>query len=114
MARQIVIVIVLGIGFTALSLFWRYTNIDSEFRGAPFTFVQSGTTFSLNTTHHIYFGMLFLDIFIYFLLVFLFFALHFFEAKKHRQHIVDSEISDQFSNRFSVTILREGEIPTRP
>lgn len=65
MAKQIVIAIVSGCGLTALSLFWCHTNIDSEFRGAPFALLQTGMTLSLETMYRIHFGALLLDILVF-------------------------------------------------
>ena len=80
MGARIAIAVAVGCVLTALSLFYCHTGIDSAFRGAPFQFLQAGTTLSLETRYTVDFKALIWNVLIFSLAVWL--LLRFFKREE--------------------------------
>jgi hypothetical protein len=62
MRKRIMIAIAAGCALTALSLFYGHSGFHGVYYGAPFAFLQTGISPSLENTHTIDFKALILDI----------------------------------------------------
>ena len=65
MGKRIAISVLLGCAVSALTLLYSVSGVDSSFRGAPFAFLQTGVSLSLEDRYTVHFLELLLDVLIF-------------------------------------------------